>query len=52
MNGARPSPDSALVTAGAEMTWRNGFSLASTFEDEFSDTTQSYAGKGMVRYTW
>jgi uncharacterized protein with beta-barrel porin domain len=52
VNGAQPSPDSALVTAGAEMTWRNGFSLAGTFEGEFSNTTQSYAGKGTVRYTW
>jgi hypothetical protein len=34
------------------MAWHNGFSLAGTFEGEFSDTTQSYAGKGTVRYTW
>jgi uncharacterized protein with beta-barrel porin domain len=52
VNSAQPSPDSALVTTGAEMIWRNGFSLAGTFEGEFSDTTQSYAGKGTVRYTW
>jgi uncharacterized protein with beta-barrel porin domain len=52
INGAQPSPDSALATAGAEMTWRNGFSLAATFEGEFSDTTQSYAGRGTMRYTW
>jgi uncharacterized protein with beta-barrel porin domain len=51
VNGAKPSPDSALVTAGAEMTWRNGFSLAGTFEGEFSDTTQSYAGKGRLKAT-
>jgi hypothetical protein len=52
VNGARPSADGALVSAGAQMGWSNGFSLAGTFEGEFSDTTHSYAGKGTVRYTW
>jgi hypothetical protein len=44
--------DSALTTASAEMKWMNGFSLAATFEGEFSDVTRSYAGKGVVRYAW
>ena len=52
VNGARPAPDSALTTASAEMTWRNGWSATATFEGEFSDTTRSYAGKGAVRYSW
>jgi hypothetical protein len=30
----------------------NGWSAAATFEGEFSDVTRSYAGKGVVRYTW
>jgi hypothetical protein len=30
----------------------NGWSAAVTFEGEFSNTTQSYAGKGVVRYAW
>jgi hypothetical protein len=34
------------------MKWLNGFSLAETFEGEFSDVTRSYAGKGLVRYGW
>jgi hypothetical protein len=25
---------------------------ATTFEGEFSNVTSSYAGKGVVRYTW
>jgi uncharacterized protein with beta-barrel porin domain len=49
---ARPNPDSALVSAGAEMKWRNGFSLAATFEGELSSNTTSYSGKGVARYTW
>jgi autotransporter-associated beta strand protein len=52
VNGAAPAHDSALVTASAEMKWLNGFSLAGTFEGEFSNVTRSYAGKGAVRYAW
>lgn len=32
--------------------WLNGFSLATTFEGEFSDATRSHAGKGVFRYAW
>ncbi|WP_249164326.1 autotransporter domain-containing protein [Bradyrhizobium jicamae] len=52
VNGASPKPDSALVSAGAEIRWLNGFSLAATFEGEFSSTLSSYAGKGVARYSW
>jgi fibronectin-binding autotransporter adhesin len=52
VNGARGNPDGALVSAGAEMKWINGFSLAATFEGEFSGNVTSYAGKGVARYTW
>jgi uncharacterized protein with beta-barrel porin domain len=41
-----------LVSAGAEMKWPNGFSLATTFEGEFAGNVASYAGKGVARYTW
>jgi uncharacterized protein with beta-barrel porin domain len=52
VNGAVQASDSALVTGSAEMKWLNGFSLAGTFEGEFSNVTTSYAGKGVVRYAW
>jgi uncharacterized protein with beta-barrel porin domain len=52
VNGAAPAHDSALTTGSAEVRWPNGFSLAATFEGEFSDVTRSYAGKGVARYTW
>jgi uncharacterized protein with beta-barrel porin domain len=52
VNGARQASDSALTTASAEMKWLNGWSMAATFEGEFSNVTRSYAGKGVVRYTW
>jgi hypothetical protein len=50
VDGAAPAHDSALTTASAEVKWLNGFSLAATFEGEFSDVTRSYAGKGVARY--
>jgi autotransporter-associated beta strand protein len=51
-NGAAQAHDSALTTASVEMKWLNGWSAAATFEGEFSDVTSSYAGKGVVRYSW
>ena len=52
VNGAAQAQDSALTTASIEMKWLNGWSAAAAFEGEFSDVTSSYAGKGMLRYTW
>jgi uncharacterized protein with beta-barrel porin domain len=52
VNGAAQAQNAALTTASAEIKWLNGFSLAATFEGEFSDVTESYAGKGVVRYAW
>jgi hypothetical protein len=37
---------------GPETSWLNGFSLAGTFEGEFSGVTRSYAGKSVVCYAW
>jgi len=51
-NGAAQAPESALTTASAELKWSSGWSVATTFEGEFSEVTRSYAGKGAVRYTW
>ncbi|MBV9456522.1 MAG: autotransporter outer membrane beta-barrel domain-containing protein, partial [Bradyrhizobium sp.] len=52
VNGAAQASDSMLTTASAEMKWMNGWSAAATFEGEFSNVTNSYAGKGVVRYNW
>ncbi|HVX76964.1 MAG TPA: autotransporter domain-containing protein [Bradyrhizobium sp.] len=52
VNGTAPAHNSALTTASAEVKWQNGFSVAATFEGEFSDVTRSYAGKGVLRYQW
>ena len=52
VSGAGQASDTALVTASADMKWLNGWSTAATFEGEFSNVTKSYAGKGVVRYSW
>lgn len=52
VNGARVDADSALVSASAEMKWLSGFSIAGTFDGEFSGNVTSYSGKGVFKYTW
>ena len=52
VNGARPNRDAVLVSAGTELTLSSGFSLAGSFEGEFSGNSDSYAGKGALRYRW
>jgi len=52
VNGAARASDSALVGASAEMVWGNGWSVGATFDGEFSNVTESYAGKGAIRYRW
>jgi hypothetical protein len=34
------------------MNWLKGWSVAATFDGEFSQATRSYAGKGVVRRQW
>jgi uncharacterized protein with beta-barrel porin domain len=52
VNGAAQASDSVLTTASIERKWINNWSIAATFEGEFSNVTSSYAGKGVVRYAW
>ncbi|MET3907476.1 autotransporter-associated beta strand protein [Bradyrhizobium sp. S3.3.6] len=52
VNGARIDADSALVSASAEMKWLSGFSIAGTFDGEFSGNVTSYSGKGVFKYSW
>ena len=52
VNGATPASDLALTSASAEMKWLNGWSTAATFDGEFANGYNSYAGKGVVRYAW
>jgi len=52
VNGAAQAQNAALTTAAAELSWTNGFSVAATFEGEFSELSRSYGGKGTLRYQW
>lgn len=52
VKGARVDADSALVSASAEMKWLSGFSIAGTFDGEFSGNVSSYSGKGVFKYAW
>jgi uncharacterized protein with beta-barrel porin domain len=52
VNGAQPSANAALLSAGADLSWGNGWTVAATFDGEFSNTTRGYAGKGSLRYAW
>jgi outer membrane autotransporter protein len=50
--GAAPASDFLLASAGAEITFANGFSLAAWFDGGFAENAQTYAGTGRLRYTW
>jgi uncharacterized protein with beta-barrel porin domain len=50
--GAAPASDLLLASAGAEIWFRNGFSLAARFDGEFAPHAEKYAGTGRLRYTW
>jgi hypothetical protein len=50
---AKPRPtDQVAASSPASRRDIQRFSLAVTFEGEFSDVTRSYAGKGVLRYSW
>jgi uncharacterized protein with beta-barrel porin domain len=52
VNGATPVPNSAVTSAGAELRFLNGWTIAARFDGEFADRAQTYAGTGTLRYTW
>ena len=50
--GAAPVHDSLLTSAGAQISFSNGISLAGWFNGEFAEHSQSYSGSARLRYTW
>ena len=52
VRGAAPATDLALVSAGAEIGFRNGFSVGARFDGEFAENSTKYSGMGRLRYTW
>lgn len=52
VNGAEMPDNIALVTAGAEFGLTEATELAATFDGEFGDGYQSYAGSVTLSYNW
>ena len=52
VDGPRASSDAVRVDAGAKLAIRPNAWLFASFDGEFSNRSQSYAGKGGVRVAW
>ena len=52
VDGASIGSEAALTSLSAEMNWRNGWTLGTSFDGAFSGPSQSYGGKAAVRYQW
>jgi uncharacterized protein with beta-barrel porin domain len=52
VNGAKPPPNSALTSAGAELHMDPAWSLLVKFDGEFAPGSQTYAGTATLRYRW
>ncbi|MGA8077275.1 MAG: autotransporter domain-containing protein, partial [Xanthobacteraceae bacterium] len=50
--GAPIPHNSALTTAGAQLFLSRNWSLIGTFNGQFANGSQTYAGSGTLRYTW
>jgi outer membrane autotransporter protein len=50
--GATPVHDSFLASGIAEVSFRNGISLAGKFDTELAPHSQTYVGTARLRYTW
>jgi hypothetical protein len=50
--GAPPARDLLLASAVAEVSFRNGISLAGKFDAEWSPHSQTYVGSARLRYAW
>jgi len=50
--GASPARDAALVSAGAEVRITPRLSFGASFDGEFTNGAQTYAGKATVRTSW
>jgi outer membrane autotransporter protein len=52
VDGPRAASDAARIDAGAKLAIRSNAWLFASFDGEFSDRSQSYAGKGGLRVAW
>jgi uncharacterized protein with beta-barrel porin domain len=52
VQGAKSPSNLALLTAGAELRLRGGFSLGAKFDSEVSTRSNTYSVTGTARYAW
>ena len=52
VDGPRAASAAARIDAGAKLAIRSNAWLFASFDGEFSDRSQSYAGKGGLRVAW
>jgi autotransporter-associated beta strand protein len=52
IDGARPASNSAQVKTGAKLALNPWAAVYANFEGEFSNKSQTYAGKGGVKVSW
>ncbi len=52
VNGAAVPKSSALTSAGAQLFLTANWSLEAKFDGEFASSAQTYAGTGILRYSW
>jgi outer membrane autotransporter protein len=52
VNGAAAPANSALLSTGAELHVTPALSIATKFDGEFANGSQTYSGTGTLRYTW
>ena len=52
VNGAKPAPDQALITAGAEWRFAKNWTLMAKFDGEFGSGSETYAATGRLAYNW
>lgn len=52
VSGATPVKDSALLTAGTQLSMRNGWTAMAKLDTEFARGSHTYIGTARLRYTW
>jgi uncharacterized protein with beta-barrel porin domain len=52
VNGAAAPSNLALVSAGAESRWRNGWTVLAKFAGEFASRSGTYTGTAIIKYSW
>ena len=52
VNGALPAANSLLASAGAEIGFRNGFSIGGWLDTQWAQRSQVYSGNARLRYSF